>query len=56
MDSISPTFNGQLLHAQIPKAQKDGQIVSLFCAFGIFASKSCSYNVDEIDPWTLFHS
>ncbi len=32
----------QLLQAQILKAQKDSQIVSLFCAFEIYASKSCT--------------
>ncbi len=40
--SISSTFYEQLLHAQIPNAQKDSQVVSLFCAFGICTSKSCS--------------
>jgi len=48
--SISLTFYEQLLHMQIPKGQKDRQVVSLFCAFGICASESCSKNIDKIDP------
>jgi len=40
--SIPSTFYEQLLHPQITKAQKDTQVVSLFCAFGICTSKSCS--------------
>ena len=40
--SISPTFYEQLLRTQILKAQKDSQVKQLFCAFGIFARKSCS--------------
>ncbi len=39
--SISSTFYKQFLCAQIKKAQKDSQVVSLFCAFGICACKSC---------------
>jgi len=27
--------NEEPLRGQIPKAQKDGQVVNLFCAFGI---------------------
>jgi len=37
--SISSTFNKQLLRVQILKAQKDRQVVSIFCAFGICAQK-----------------
>jgi len=51
--SISPTFYEQLLCpkiTKIPKAQKYSKVVSLFCAFGICACKSCTKNVDEIDP------
>ncbi len=48
--SISSMFYEQLLRVQILKAQKDSQVVSPFCAFGICAHKSCSKNVDEIDP------
>jgi len=35
--SISPMFYKQLLHAQIPKAQKGTDDLT----FGIFANKSC---------------
>jgi hypothetical protein len=31
--SISPTFYQQLLCAQIPKAQKDSQVISVFLRF-----------------------
>ncbi len=33
LGSISPTLYEQLLHAQIPKVQKDSQVVSLFLHF-----------------------
>jgi hypothetical protein len=39
--SILSKFYEQLLHAQIPKVQKDCQVVSLFCALEICATKSC---------------
>jgi hypothetical protein len=39
--SISSMLYKQLIHAQILKAQKDSQVVSLFCIFGIFSCKSC---------------
>jgi len=39
----------QLLHTQIPKVQSDTDDLTIFCAFGIFARKSCMYVV-EIDP------
>jgi hypothetical protein len=45
--SISSTFLKQLLRAQILKAKK---IQSSCQSFGICGHKSCSYNVDEIDP------
>jgi len=37
--SMSPIFYEQLLRMQIPKAQKDSQVVSLLCAFGICGRK-----------------
>jgi len=43
--SISSTFYKQLLRAQIPKAQKDSQVVSLFCAF------YCFENIGENWSW-----
>ena len=49
LGSISSMFYEQLLFPQIPKAQKDSQVVNLLCAFGICFHKSCSQNVDEID-------
>jgi hypothetical protein len=48
---ISSMFYEQLLRTKILKAQnKDNQVVSIFGAFGICMKKSCSYDVDEIDP------
>jgi len=35
----SPTFYKQLLHLKVTKVQKDSQVVSLLCAFGICAHK-----------------
>jgi len=32
------------------KRKKYSQVVGLFCAFEICASKCCSFKVDEIDP------
>ncbi len=32
------------------KRKKDSQVVILFYAFGIYQHKSCTQNVDEIDP------
>ena len=32
------------------KRKKDCQVKQLYCAFGICARKSCSYNLGEIDP------
>ncbi len=34
-----------------PKVHKKLTIWLSFCAFGICGRKSCSYNVEEIDPW-----
>ncbi len=31
-----------LLLVQIPKAQKDSQVISVFCTFGIWVHKSCT--------------
>ncbi len=48
MGLILPTFYVQLLHATFTtadrsqKCKKYSQVVSLFCAFGIFARKNCS--------------
>jgi len=39
----------------VSKAQKDSEAISLFWAFGICSHKSCSWNVDEIDPWDQFN-
>ncbi len=39
--SILSTLYEQLLCMQIPKAQKNSQVISLFCAFGICKRKSC---------------
>jgi len=47
-----------------PESSKKGwKLDCLFCAFGIFEHKSCSWNVDEIDPkrgvkksWTMLFS
>ena len=48
--SISPTFYEQLLHAQSPKAQKDGQLKQLFAVLGSAWVKAARKPVDEIDP------
>ncbi len=44
--SISPKF----YERRSPKRKKYSQAVSLFCAFGICNCKSCTQNVDEIEP------
>ncbi len=50
--SISSKFYEQLYMCRSWKHKIYSQVVSLFCAFGICACKSCSWtwNVDEIDP------
>ena len=40
----------QLLHAQIPKAQKDSQVKQLFALSGSLRIKAVPKHVDEIDP------
>ena len=55
---LSSTFQSQfhqhvyakILRAQIQKSKKIVKSSVYFCAFGIWACKSCSSNVDEIDP------
>jgi len=47
--TISATFYELILRGQIPEAQKDNQVISVYCTFGICVCKSCS-NVGEIDP------
>jgi len=39
----------KLLHVQNQKAQKDSQVNSVFCTFGICTFKNCSKNVGEIN-------
>ncbi len=49
--SISSTFYEQILCQQIPNAQKKTVKSALsFYAFGLCEGKSCTQNVDEIDP------
>jgi len=51
MGSISPTFYEQLLHAQIPKAQKDTDDLTVFFALlGSAGVKTSCKHVGEIDP------
>ncbi len=40
----------QLLRTQIPKVQKDSQIIMPFSTFEISVHKTCSLNIDAIDP------
>jgi hypothetical protein len=54
--TISPKFYAQLLGTQIPKAQKNLWLDYVFFAlFEIFAPKSSTSNVGEIDTWAQFH-
>ena len=49
--SISPSFYKQLLHSQIPRAQKkDSQDDQLFALSGPVHVKAAHRHVDEIDP------
>ena len=50
MGSILPTFYLQLLHTQIPKAQKDSQLKYHFPLLGSAGVKAACKHVDEIDP------
>ena len=49
--SISPTFYAHLLHAKIPKVQKDSQVRQLFAVLGSVYVKAAHKHVGEIDPW-----
>ena len=51
---ISPTFYMQLLHVQIPKAQKDRQLKQLFALSGYSSVTAVHKHVDEIDSWWPF--
>ncbi len=67
--SISPTFYTQLLHAQIPKAQKDSQVISVFLQFWDLHTKKLLMNQalmkltqhlrkscgSKVDPKCQFH-
>ena len=48
--SISSIFSEQLLHAQVPKTQKDNNHLTVFCVFGICARKSCLWTIDKFEP------
>ncbi len=48
-------FYTQLLRLQIPKAYKLLMTQQYFYAFGIYLRKSCTQNVDEIEPRGRFH-
>ena len=49
--SISPTFYVQLLHVQIPKAQKRQSSQAYFALLVSAHVKVVLKDVDEIDPW-----
>ena len=51
LGSISPTFYMQLLHTQIPKAQKRQSNQVAFALAGSVCIKAARKHVDEIDPW-----
>ena len=53
--SISSPFYKQLLHAHIPKAQKDSQVKQLFALLGSVHVKAARKHVKEIDLRSLFH-
>ena len=53
--SIPPTFYEQLLHAQIPKVQKDSQVKQLFALLGPSSVKAACKQVGEIDSWVQLH-
>ena len=54
LGSISPTFYVQLLHMQIPKAQKDSQFKQLFALLGSASKKAACKHVEEIGPGLHF--
>jgi len=54
LDSISPTFYVQLLHTQIPKAQKRLMAWLHFCTLGSACVKAAHKHVGEIDPLRLY--
>jgi len=48
-------FNVQVLHLQIPKAQKDIQVISVSLCFWDLLEKKLHVNVGEIDPLCQFY-
>ena len=44
----------QLLHMQIPKAQKDSQVKQRFSLLGAELVKAAGKHIDEIDPLSIF--
>ena len=48
--SIPPSFYEQLLHAQIPKVQKDRHIKQLLALLGPSCVKAARKHINEIDP------
>jgi len=52
--SFSSTFYDQLLHAQIPKAQKDSQVISLFALSGSGRLKATRRTLMKLTSGTLY--
>jgi len=44
----------KLICAQIQKAQKDSQVISVFCVFGKCSCKNCLQNIGEIGFFLYF--
>ncbi len=49
--NFNTMFYKQLLRSQIPRAQKDRQVVYLFTLLGSTSAKAVRKNVDETDTW-----
>jgi len=50
LGSILPTFTEKLLRVQIPKAQKDSEVISHFTLLGPAGAKAVRKHVDETNP------
>jgi len=50
MGLISPTFYTQLLCAQIPKAQKDSQVITVFLRLGSAQAKAAHKTLAKMTP------
>ena len=53
--NFTDIITGSCYERRSPKCKKHSQVVSLFCAFGIWERNCTAFNIDEIDYRCQFH-